>query len=195
MSSNGEFRINWKLDRRNGYSRRFDMRTNNAKVKLTYTVGNKEMCWFNFGLVGTNLNAITHELLRSSENDDYIRVALRNQYLDHEIFVPFRKVEDFTIEALLNEIIKVSQSKKEFLMSGLIEVDVIHVRATQIWESSSKYSIIDVNKWRRDSKKLVQIAKDGYCVARSIIVSKAYEDGIRGLEWRRIRSDTNKNSI
>jgi hypothetical protein len=44
------------------------------------------------------LNAITHELLRSSENDDYIRVALRNQYLDHEIFVPFRKVEDFTIE-------------------------------------------------------------------------------------------------
>jgi len=97
-----------------------------------------------------------------------------------------------TIEALLNEIIKVSQSKKEFLMSGLIEVDVIHVRATQIGESSSKYSIIDVNKWRRDSKKLVQIAKDGYCVARSIIVSKAYEDGIRGLEWRRIRSDTNK---
>jgi hypothetical protein len=169
------------------------MRTNNAKVKLTYTVGNREISVDSILVqLELTLNAIIHELLRSSENDDYIRVALRNQYLDYEIFVPFRKVEDFTTEALLNEIIKVSQSKKEFLMSGLIEVDVIHVRATQIGGSRSKYSIIDVNKWRRDSKKLVQITKDGYCVARSIIVSKAYEDGIRGLEWRRIRSDTNK---
>jgi len=106
--------------------------------------------------------------------------------------VPFRKIEDFTTEALLNEIIKVSQSKKEFLMSGMIEVDIIHVKAIEIGGSRGKYNIIDVNKWRRDSKKLVQIEKDGLCVARSIVVSKAYEDGIRGLQWRRIRSDNNK---
>jgi hypothetical protein len=120
------------------------MRTNNAKVKLTYTVGNREISVDSILVqLELTLNAIIHELLRSSENDDYIRVALRNQYLDYEIFVPFRKVEDFTTEALLNEIIKVSQSKKEFLMSGLIEVDVIHVRATQIGGSRSKYSIIE----------------------------------------------------
>jgi hypothetical protein len=137
------------------------MRTNNAKVKLTYNVGNREISVDSILVqLELTLNAIIHELLRSSENDDYIRVALRNQYLDYEIFVPFRKIEDFTTEALLNEMIKVTQSKKEFLMSGLIEVDVIHVRATQMGGSRCKYNIIDVNKLRRDSKKLVQIAMD-----------------------------------
>ncbi len=67
------------------------MRTNNAKVKLTHNVGNREISVDSILVqLELTLNAIIHELLRSSENDDYIRVALRNQYLDYKIFVPFR---------------------------------------------------------------------------------------------------------
>jgi hypothetical protein len=59
------------------------MRTNNAKVKLTYIVGNREISVDSILVqLELTLNAIIHELLRSSENDDYIRDALRNQYLD-----------------------------------------------------------------------------------------------------------------
>ncbi|HEY6437214.1 MAG TPA: hypothetical protein VIY47_11545 [Ignavibacteriaceae bacterium] len=157
MSSNEEFRINWEIvDRRFGFSRRFGMRTHNAKVKCTYNVGNRVISLDSIIIqLEITLNSIIHELLRSPGINDYVRVALRNQHLDYEIFVPFRKIEDFTTEALLNEIIKVSQSKKEFLMSGMIEVDIIHVKAIEIGGSRSKYNIIDVNKWRRDSKKLV----------------------------------------
>jgi hypothetical protein len=192
--SDSEFRINWEIiDRYEGFSRRFGMKTYNAKVKCTYSTGNNEISIGNVIIqMEITLNSIIHRLLRAAKDDDYVRIAIRNQFLDYDIFTPFRRIQDFTNETILNEIIKVSQSKKEFLMSGMIEVDIIHVRVSGIGGGRKKYNLINVEKWRRNSKKLVQIARDGYCVPRSIIVSKAYEDGVKGLEWRRIRADLKK---
>jgi hypothetical protein len=128
------FELNGEIiDRRNGFSRRFGMRTHNAKVKFSYNLGNRQISIETIIIqLEITLNAIIHALIRSSRIDDYIRITLRNKFLDYEIFVPIRKVEDFTTESLMNDIIKVNQFKKEFLMNGLIEIDVIHVRANEI---------------------------------------------------------------
>lgn len=194
MSSNYSFRINWNIiDRKEGFSRRFGMKTYNVKVRCDYNVGNNEISVDTVLIqIELTLNQIIHRLLRALKSDDYIRIAIRNEKLDYDIFTPFRKVEVFTTEILMNEIIKVAQSNKEFLLFGLIEIDLIHVRTTEIGGGRGKNKMIDLEKWRRNSKKVIQIPKDGYCVPRAIVVSKAYEDNVRGNEWRRIRCDFRK---
>jgi very-short-patch-repair endonuclease len=194
MNSSNDFRINWEIvDRTEGYSKRFGLKTYNSKIKCDYTPGNEVGIDQVFIQLEIALNGIIHRLLRGARDEDRIRVAMRNHNLDYDIYVPFRKYKDFTTEALMNEIIKVSQSRREFLLYGYIEVDIIHVRTSSIGGGArSKNNIIDLDKWRINSKKVVSIAKDGLCVPRSIVVSMAYVDGYRGSDWRRIRSDIKK---
>ena len=197
MSSNSEFRINWQIvDETEGFSKRFGLKTYNSRIKCDYNVGNNEI-----GIdqvlvqLEITINSIIHRLLRGAKDDDKIRVALRNHHLDFDVFVPFRNVKDFSTEALLNEIIKVSQSKRDFLLYGLIEINIIHVRSRPIGGGRSKSNILDLEKWRTNSKKVIMIPKDGYCVPRSIVVSKAFVDGLRGKEWRKIRSGIQKEQF
>ena len=191
-----DFRINWDIvDKTETYNKRFNLRQYNSKVKIDYNVGNSEIEIENILIqLELALNGIIHRVLRGAQSDDHIRVPLRNQHLDYDIFVPFRRFQHFTTEALLNEIIKVSQSRRDFLLYGLIDVDIIHVRTNSIGGGGyrSKSNIIDLERWRTNSKKVIRIPNDGLCCARSIVVSKAYTDGIRGSEWRKIRSDVKK---
>jgi hypothetical protein len=110
--------------------------------------------------------------------------------LDREIYVPFIDKKDFNINLLINEILKVSQSKSEFLFNGIIEVDFISVEMPIIGGHPAKEEIIDLDHWRKRSNRVVRIKADGLCMSRSIVVSKAYADGIRNQQWRRIREDT-----
>jgi G:T-mismatch repair DNA endonuclease (very short patch repair protein) len=194
MNSISEFKINWNIvDKTESYNKRFGLRQYNSKVKCDYNVGNNEIGIDRVLMqLEITLNEIIHRILRGASEEDRIRVSLNNHHLDFSIYVPFRKVKDFTTEALLNEIIKVSQSRKDFVLYGLIDIDVVHVRSTQIGGGRSKSRIIDLDKWRTNSKKVISITKDGLCVPRSIVVSKAFVDGVKGTEWRRIRSDIKK---
>jgi len=194
MSSNSGFRIYWDvIDKTEGFSKLFAAKTYNSKIRCDYNCGNGEI-EINQVLIQleTALNGMINRVLRGARPDDRIRISLRNHLLDFDVFVPFRKVREFTTEAILNEIMKISQSRRDFLLYGLIELDIIHVRMPPIGGSRSKNSIIDLDRWRTNSKKLITIKRDGLCVARSIVVSKAFVDGVKGIEWRRIRSDIRK---
>ena len=197
MYSNDAFRINWEIiDRHEGFSRRFGMTSHNAEVKSDYNVGNNEVSIDQVLFeVELTLNAIIHELLHGASDDDYVRVSINNELLDYEIYTPFRKCDIFTTEMIMSEIVKVVQSKKEFLLHGLLDIDVIHVKPTGIGGGAGgskwKKSVVDINSWKRNSKKVICVKKDSsnLCVARSLVVCKAYEDGIKGNKWRRIRDD------
>ena len=197
MNSNDAFRINWVIiDRHEGYSRKFGIISHNAKVKCDYNVGNNEVSIDRVLFeVEFTLNAIVHELLKGASDDDYVRVSINNDLLDYEIYTPFRKCDIFTTEMIMSEIAKAAQSKKDFLLHGLLDIDVIHVKPTGIGGGAGgskwKKSVVDIDSWKRNSKKVICVAKDSsnLCVARSLVVCKAYEDGIKGNKWRRIRDD------
>ena len=141
--------------------------------------------------INKTLNEIFTQTLNEIDDNDDMRVSLRNVDLENEIYTIFRKKKDFTIDLIMNEIVKISQSKKEFLLNGLIELNVISVKVPPI--GGPKYTtFIDIDKWRRNSNKVVRVKADGLCLARAIVVSVAHSDGIRGLEWRRIREDVKK---
>jgi hypothetical protein len=134
MNSNSAFKINWEVvDKTESFSKRFNLRAYNSKIKCDYSIGSDdisiEQIFIQFEIT---INSIIHRLLRGAKDDDRVRISLRNHALDFDIYVPFRKVSNFTTESLLNEIIKVSQSRREFLLYGYIEVDVIHVRTETI---------------------------------------------------------------
>ncbi len=83
-----------------------------------------------------------------------------------------------------------SQSKSEFLFNGLIEVDFISVEIPVICGHPAKEEILDLDHCRKRSNRVVRIKANGLCMSRSIVVSKAYADGIKNQQWRRIREDT-----
>ena len=72
MNSNDAFRINWEIiDRHKRYSRSFGMNSHNAKVKCVYNVGNNEVSIDRVLFeVEFTLNAIVHELLKGSSDDE-----------------------------------------------------------------------------------------------------------------------------
>lgn len=194
MTSNSSFKINWELiDKTEGFSKLFSSKAYNSKFRCDYNCGDGEV-EINQVLIQLEiaLNGMINRVLRGARPNDRIRISLRNHLLDFDVFVPFRKVKDFTTEAILNEIMKVSQSRRDFLLYGLIELDIFHVKMPLIGGSRSKNNIIDLEKWRTNSKKVISIKRDGLCVPRSIVVSKAFVDGVKGIEWRRIRSDIRK---
>ncbi len=82
------------------------------------------------------------------------------------------------------------QSKSEFLFNGLIEVDFISVEMPVIGGHPAKEEIIDLDHCRKRSNRVVCIKADGLCMSRSIVVSKAYADGIKNQQWKRIRENT-----
>ena len=192
MSSNDLFfKLNWNVvDKTESFNRKFNANQINSKVKCDYNIGQNEVSIDQIIIqLEIAINQMIHQILRGAKSNDRIRISLRNNLLDFDCYVPFRQVSDFTTESLLNQIIKISQSKKEFLFLGYIEIDIIHVKDIPIGGNRSKNSVIDLEKWKTNSKKVVKIVGDGLCSARAIVVSKAYVDGIKGLEWRRVRSD------
>ena len=139
------------------------------------------------------LREIVDSKLTACSDEDKVRVSLRNMELDNDIYTTFRKKKDFSVDLLMNEIIKVSQSKKEFLLNGMIELNIICVKVPTIGGGGGRYSSVssfcNIDKWRKKSNKVVQVKGDGLCLARAIVVSKAHADGKRGNKWRQIRED------
>ena len=188
------FDINWSIvkDTRQS-SRKFNTIARNLTVRLNYDLGTKNISLRSvIEKVEESLNSIIQNLTINVDKDDYIRIALRNALLDNEIFIPFRKKRHFSVDLLINEILKVSQSKREFLYNGLIEIDFITVKQPIIGGSRNASKIIDLNVWRKNSTKVIPVKGDGLCLARSIVVSKAHIDGIRKNPWRQIREDVKK---
>ena len=196
-SNNMFFNLNWNVvNKTESLNRKFNANQINSKVKCDYNVGRNEVSIDQIIIqLEISINQMIHTILRGAKSNDQIRISLRNNMLDFDCYVPFRKVSDFTTESILNQIIKISQSKKEFLFLGSIELDIIHVKDIPIGGNRAKNLEIDLEKWKTRSKKVVKITGDGLCSARAIVVSQAYIDGITGIEWRRIRDDKFKEQF
>ena len=190
MSSNRKFKIYFEVVNENKQkSKKFKFLGRLLTLHLYYDIPNKNIDLIDiFDSISETFDEIFASVLTDIPEDHNIRIALRNEDLDHEIFIPFRKRKDFDFNLVLNEIIKVSQSKKEFLLNGLLELDIVSVEEPRVGGGT----FINFDRWIVKSNRIVQIKKDGLCVARSIIVSKAHVDGITGKNWRQIREDTRK---
>ena len=169
-------------------SRRFKIQSRHLVIHIYYDVPDGPL---DLELIINNieetLERILNEILEDIPDNSYVRISIQNQELDFEIYLPFRQKENFNIDLVMNEILKVSQSKKEFLINGLLEINFISVDPPRIGGK-----ILDFQSWKYKSNKVVVVKEDGLCIPRSIVVSKAYVDGLRGKEWRRIREKNGK---
>ncbi|RWS00566.1 uncharacterized protein B4U79_10504, partial [Dinothrombium tinctorium] len=121
--------------------------------------------------------------------NDYIRVSLGNDNLDRDIYLPFTRASIFEPSMVTAEIMRVNQSKKEFLLNGKITITVMHVKLPSGGGRTGVNKEIDFDKWRTKAKCVIKIKSDGMCCARSIVIAKAHFDGVRGLEWEQLKDD------
>ena len=184
------------IDTVSSHSRKYRTTTKNFVVHIYY---NSQENINDLKVIIDEMNRtlieIFTKILSEFDDDDKIRVSLKNIELEREIYTPFRKKSEFSVDLLINEIIKVSQSKKEFLLKGLIELNIISVKVPRIG-GPCRTSFIDIDRWRKNSNRVVRVKGDGLCLARAIVVSIAYANKGTGkeedLKWRRIREDTSK---
>ena len=177
------------IDGKETFSRKYQTAAKLTTFRISYDIPDAQVSLNDIFISIENvLDKIFRRITSSINDDDYLRVSLRNENLKDEIYVPFRKKKDFRTELVLNEVIKVSQSNRYFLFYGNIEFKIIYVKNVKIGGGS----FVTFEKWCRNSNKVVRIAKDGLCLPRSIIVSLAHCMGYRGIEWRRIREDIGK---
>lgn len=176
----------------NTQSRKFNTNSKTLTVHLSFENNNNSVDLRKIiSEIDRTFQNLFVNILDGIEEDDEIRVSLRNEDLQREIFVPFRKKKFFSTDLLMNEIIKVSQSNENFLLNGFLELDIISVKVPHIG-GKPNLSFLNINKWRKNSNKVVAVKGDGLCLARSIVISKGYSDGLRDKEWRRLREDTGK---
>lgn len=121
---------------------------------------------------------------------DQIRIALTNRLLDFEIYIPFTELRYFSIDNLSNEIIKVSSSKRDFLLNDEFTLTLMYVRMPSVDGRSLKRKLpIDFDDYVHKSTKIIPI-QPGYCILRAFIIGKAYADKIDVKERRKIRENT-----
>ena len=132
---------------------------------------------------------------RKLSGNDQIRIAFRNESLNNEVYVPFIELQNFHPSLLSNELEKVMQSKKEFLMNESFEMDIMAVNLPSVAGHKKRRST-DVDNWCTRSTKSVKISDDNLCLLRAFIVGKAHAEHKSGKleykEFRRIREDTSK---
>ena len=172
------------------FSRRFQTESKNFSIHLYYENSENVELTEIFSEMSRSLDEIFVNILNTIEDSDQIRIALRNVELEREIWLPFREKRHFNMDLLMNEIIKVSQSKNEFILNGLLEIEAIVVKVPVIGGKYDNGSFMNIDKWRKNSNKVVRIVGDGLCLARAIVVSRAHADGLRKEDWRRVRENT-----
>ena len=81
MSSNSAFKINWEIvDKTENFSKRFNLRTYNSKIKCDYNIGNDDISIEQiFIQLEITINSIIHRLLRGAKDDDRVRISMRNK--------------------------------------------------------------------------------------------------------------------
>lgn len=65
-----------------------------------------------------------HEELKKFDPDDLYSCYIRNNDLNSDIFIPYRKIKNFDKQDFLNNIFEVAQSNKAFLLDGKLEVEL-----------------------------------------------------------------------
>jgi hypothetical protein len=119
-------------------------------------------------------------LLRNVENQDRVRLVISGRELRH-ISLPFMSPDQLTVEKILSEIERVTQSNDAWAFEGTFMVNFVHVRLPMGGTYSRGIALLN--------KKEIQ-NKDEMCLARSIVTAKARltndknYDKIRKDHWK-----------
>ena len=129
---------------------------------------------------------IIEKVLSDFSPNDQIRFNLDHPALERPIFVPFREKKYFSTRLLIDQISKVSQSKREFLMTGEVAIDILCVKIPKVGGRMT-----DIDTWIKNSTKIVRVKKDGLCLAKSIILSLAKINKVDKKAWKQLIDNSN----
>ena len=120
---------------------------------------------------------------------DRVRLSIDANDLDTRINLPFVRYDCLDMDDIEYILRKVAQSKKGFFLGETIIFDVIHVKLPSGGGARSRDRQVDVKSWLKSSRKVVTVAGDDLCMARSLVVSKARCDGLSSKDWINLRKD------
>ena len=176
-------------------SRKFKTTCKNYRIHFQYKPYNSSGIEYDLQQIITEIylsfDRIIKDILNPYSENDYIRISLRNASLDRDILIHFKQIKFFHINQLFDEINNVLQSKKEFILYGELRLNIIIVKEPRIGGVNDT-PYVDLDKWKHKSTKVIPVANDGLCLARAIVISKAYADGLKDNNWRRLREDRGK---
>ena len=115
------------------------------------------------------------EVLNGIPDNHFVRLMINNHNLHNPIYIPFDRRIRINVEAILEAIKKVLNSNEEFLIDGFLEVNVVHVEAYQ--GGARGKGFVDYQTKQKKSTAYIKIKNtDNMCMARAIVVSKAFVD-------------------
>ena len=118
---------------------------------------------------------MVNEILNGIPDNHFVRLMINNHYLHRPIYIPFGKRNQINAEVILEAIKNVLNSNEEFLIDGFLEVNIIHVEAYQ--GGRTQKGFVNYQTKQKKSKAYIQIENtDNMCMARAIVVSKAFVD-------------------
>ena len=141
-------------------------------------------------LINKILQEIIMKLLESVPDNYNVRLNMSSESLSPDIFTGFIPKNLLTVDKLMNEVVKVSQSKSDFLLSDDLALEIISIPNYRIGGNSKKFLSID--EWIYRSKKVVRVKPDGLCLGKSIILSIAHAENLDRKAWTALRRDSNK---
>ena len=115
-----------------------------------------------------------------------VRLTLNAPRLDHEIWLPFMKRDHLTADRIMIEAERVLQSKKEWVLDGVIQIKYIHA-PLPVGGGRCKPKP-DLEKYLHKKHCIISIPKtrDNLCCARAIVTAVARLD--KHPMWNSIRT-------
>jgi hypothetical protein len=135
------FNINISLiENKQKYSNKFKCVSNFNKYLITYSTKNLNVdLLILIEAIEKSFKKLLNDMLNHINPNDYMNISINNEQLALRIFLPFRQKKFITTDMIINEIIKITISKREFLFSGNIEIYITSIKCP---ESIIKESVL-----------------------------------------------------
>ena len=142
------------------------------------------------------LRDISETILGDIPDNDFIRITINSGLLDYSISIPFCLRGNFNIDRILDEVERVVQSQRDWLLQGQFSITLYHVEMPRGGVSGmkmkgrGKYGVSKLYEYLKKKKSVVVIENrhDNLCMARAIVISKAaLQLGIDSRQYRTIR--------
>ena len=154
------------------------------------------------------LTDIAHTILRDIPENDFVRITINSNFLDYSISIPFCLRGNFNIDRILDEVERVVQSQRDWLLQGQFSLTLYHVEmpiggvSGMKMKGRGRYGVSRLFEYLKRKRSVVMIenSRDYLCMARAIVISKAaVQLGLDSKVYRTIRrseqrSDTSTHS-
>ena len=115
---------------------------------------------------------VLENVLKDVSQQALVRLRIESKFLDFPIWTPPTLRSQLSVERWMDEIQRVLNSNEDFKLEGTFSVEVHHAMPP----SGKGHTLLD--KKLRSKGCIIQIQnKDDICLARALVVGKAYADG------------------